>query len=97
MKRRTFLKLCAASVAVAAIPPAIALSPHFTPTNVRFYGESSCYNLKYSLAIELHIDGVLYRHAIEFSQPLEELTEADIDRGKTILLDWANDRYLKAA
>ena len=95
MKRRTFIKLCSASVALAAIPVAIAQSPHFTTSNVEFIGQALVYDSRYGLALQCLIDGQKYRNAIVFDKPAKEMTEQDVTKGKTMLLDWANTQYLK--
>jgi hypothetical protein len=101
VKRRKFLQLCSASVALAAVPAALVAAPsliaaaRFQISDIEWKGMDYDWHSKYGLAGQVYFNNMKYRHAILFPDPLEDITESDINAGKMDILEHFNKIYLE--
>jgi len=86
MKRREFVKLCTASVALAALPISLASNISFDPSKIEWFEDWNDYGLTYGLAGSVTKNGRKFRHALVFGVPKEELTPEDITKAKNIII-----------
>ena len=82
MNRREFVKLCTASVALAALPISLAAKISFDPSEIEWLEDWNDYGFTYGIAGQLTRNGQKRRYAIEFNKSKDELTPEDITNAK---------------
>ena len=91
MKRREFVKLCTASVALAALPMSLAANLSFDPSSIEWLENWNDYGFTYGIAGQIIRNGRKHRYAIEFDARKSELTPEDITKGKNIIIQHFKD------
>ena len=94
MKRREFIKLCSASIALAALPVTLLAKLSFDPTEITWMAQEFDWGTKYGLAGQIIRGGKKYRHGILFPQSKTDLTPENIDEGKYLIIEHFKQKIL---
>ncbi len=93
MKRREFIKLTSAAVALSAIPAVLVTKAAFDPSRIEWLGQYDSWNHYYGVALQyITPSGRKYRHAVQFEN-IEETREQDINGAKCVLLNWLEEYH----
>ena len=93
MKRREFIRLVSAGVAVVALPVSLLAQPRIDPKLIDWVVTGFDCHFKTGVAIQYDYKGPQWcRHAIICDTPLKDIKPQEVTEIKSILLDWLTER-----